>query len=153
MTVRHCKDTVRMHLAFPSFSCPCSITRLRLPIKGFGDRIQSPGQSVWICSGLYKYLTCLIFFTTVTNPLSPLPTNSPVSGFLRPPQTHIDTIRGCLRHPATLKLRILSPRRPSQTPTKVGHCCLRKSIIRPRRPEESSDQSGTQSVYPQKDRV
>ena len=63
-------------------------------LRVFGDRIQSPGQSlfesVWICCGLYKYQTDLISYTTVaivlTDPILPLSTNSPVSGFLRPPQ-------------------------------------------------------------------
>ena len=32
-------------------------------------------ESVWICCGRYKYQTCLIFFTTVADPLLPLPTN------------------------------------------------------------------------------
>ena len=88
--------------------CPCSTTRLRLPIKGFWG---SDSESVWIYCGLYKYQTCLIFFTTVMDPLSPLPTNSPVSGFLTP-QTQIYTILCCLRHSAILKPRTLSPERP-----------------------------------------
>ena len=57
-----------------------------------------------------------LFFTAVTTPISPLPTNSPISGFLRPPQTRIYTILCCLRRPATLKPRTLSPRRPGLSP-------------------------------------
>ena len=85
-------------------------------LRVFGDQIQSPGLSVWICGGWYKYQTCLIFFTTVTHPLSALTTNSPVSGFLRPSQIQIYTILCCLRHPTTLKLRTLSRKRPGLSP-------------------------------------
>ena len=74
---------------------------------GFGV-LGSLFESVWICSGRYKSQTCLVFFTTVTDPLSPLPTNSQVSAFLRHPQTQIYTILCCLSRPATPKLRALS---------------------------------------------
>ena len=72
---------------------PRSTRGLSLPIKGLWGGscpkkcrvLDNMFESVWICCGLYKYQTCLIFLTAVTNPLSPLPTNSPVSAFLRPP--------------------------------------------------------------------
>ena len=35
---------------------------------------------------------------------------------------------------------------------KIGHCCLRKSVISPRKSEEVSDQSETQWVCPRQDR-
>ena len=114
-------------------------------LRFLGIRFKSTGQSVWILCGQYKNQTCLILVTTVTDPLSPLPTNSPVSGFLRPPQTPIYITLCCLRGPATLKPRNLSPRRlgPQQkSPI---------SLISPRMPEEASDQSETQSVYHQQD--
>ena len=132
----------------------CSTTRLRLPIKGFGD-----SESWRVCLKLFGSVvvcmnikTCLIFFTTITDPLSPLPTNSLVSGFLRHPQTQMYTILRCRRRPATLKPKTLCPRKlglSPRPPRKIGHCCLKKSVISPRRPEEASDQSETQSVYPQ----
>ena len=52
----------------------------------------------------------------VADPLSPVPTNSPVSGFLRPPQTQSETILCCLIRPVTLKPMILSPRRSGLCP-------------------------------------
>ena len=58
----------------------------------------------------------MIVFMTATDPLSPLLTNSPVSGFLRPPQTQNYTILCCLRRHATRKPRTLSPRRPGLSP-------------------------------------
>ena len=78
--------------------------------------LESLFESLWICCGLYKYQTWLIFFTTVTDPLSPLPTTSQVSGFLRPHQTQIYTILCCLSHPVTLKPRTLIPWRPELSP-------------------------------------
>ena len=62
-------------------------------------------ESVLICCGRFKNQTCLIFFTTVTDPHSPLPTNIPVSDFPRPPQTEIYTILACLKLPGTLNAR------------------------------------------------
>ena len=78
-------------------------------------------ESGTVCLGLgllwsVKNQTFLIFFTNVTNPLLPLPTNFPVSDFLRPPETHIDTILCFLRCPGTFKPRTLSPRRPGLSP-------------------------------------
>ena len=88
--------------------CPCSTTRLRVPIKSFWGSVSSKCrvpdcllESVLICCGRCKNQTCLIFSTTVTDPHSPLPTNIPVSDFLRPPQTEIYTILGCLKLPGT----------------------------------------------------
>ena len=61
--------------------------------------------SVVVC----QFQTCLIFATTVTDPRSPLATNFPVSGFMRPPETQVYTILCCLRHPVTLNPRTLVP--------------------------------------------
>ena len=77
-------------------------------------------ESVWVCCGRYKYQTCLTFVMTVTDPLSPLPTNIPVSGFLRPPQIQIYTILCCLRHPAYLNPRNLYPRPQQKSPITVS---------------------------------
>ena len=122
--------------------------------------------SVGVC---LKIKHVLIFFTTVTDPLSPLPTYIPVSDFLSPPQTEIYTILCYLRLPGTLNARFLgllmfsfSPRRsglnprfipdpPCKRKTKIGHCCLRKSVISSRKSEEDSDQSETQQVCPRQD--
>ena len=99
--------------------CPYSTTRLKLPNKHFGGIrfrvLESLFETVWIYCGEYEYQTCL-FFTTVTDPLLPLPPNSPVSFFRRPPQTQICTILCCLRRPATLKPKTLSSRRLGPSP-------------------------------------
>ena len=81
-----------------------------LRIKGFWGSVSK--NIVWVSCGGYK----MIFATIVTNPLSPLPTNSPVAGFLGPPETKIYTILCCLRRPATLNPRTLSLRPQQNRP-------------------------------------
>ena len=119
------------------------------PIKGFWGSVSSicrvPDclfESVWISFCRFKNQTCLIFFTTVTNPLLPLPTNFPVSDFMKP-QTEIYTILCYLRLPKSVNARsalVLFPGGldlvpdSSTTPMrkkkmKIGHCCLKKSVI------------------------
>ena len=46
----------------------------------------------------------------------------------------------------------LSPTHHGKEITKVGHSCLRKSVISPSKSEEVSDQSETQWVCPRQDR-
>ena len=60
----------------PLFHHKIKATDLGFLVNGFRV-LETLFESVWIRGGLYKYQTCLIFFTTVTDPLSPLPTNTP----------------------------------------------------------------------------
>ena len=146
--------------------------RSKAPDKGFGGgsvskkcRVpDSLHESVWICWGRFKNQTCLIFFTTVTDPHSPLPTNIPVSYFLRPPQTQIYTILGCLGLSGTVNARstVLIPgcrdlvpdtsaTHHAKSKTEISYCSLRRSVISPRKSKEVSDQSETQLVCPRQD--
>ena len=117
-------------------------------------------ESVWICWGWYKNQTCLIFFTTVTNPLVPPPTNIPVSDFLRHSQTQNYTIIGRLRLPGTVDSRsaLFSPIRSGLNPRSIPDPpCKRKNknrpllseeiVISPRKSEEVSDLVGMPQTW------
>ena len=92
-----------------------NISNAPVPSHHQGSQLRVFGDVSKNCR-VQKYQTCLIIATTVTDPLLSLPTNFPVSGFPWTPQTQINTIVCCLRHPATLNPWTHSPRRPGLSP-------------------------------------